>query len=81
VQGVGYRANTRRIANRLGLKGYVRNLRDGSVEIHAEGDDEMIERLIQWCYRGPTGAVVKKVLIEKTESTGDYKDFLIKRTF
>ena len=81
VQGVGYRANTRRIANHLGLKGWVRNLRDGRVEILAEGDEEMIDRLIQWCYRGPTGAYVRKVLIEKTESTRDFCDFQVKSTF
>ena len=80
VQGVGYRANTRRMANQLGLKGWVRNLRDGRVEIIAEGDEEMIDRLIQWCYRGPTSAYVSKVTIEKGEPTGEFNGFKVKST-
>ena len=80
VQGVGYRANTRRMANQLGLKGWVRNLRDGRVEIVAEGDEEMIDRLIQWCYRGPTSAYVSKVTIEKYTPTGEFNGFHIKST-
>lgn len=80
VQGVGYRANTRRMATQLGLKGWVRNLRDGRVEIIAEGEEEMIDRLIQWCYRGPTSAYVSKVIIEKTEPTGEFNRFQIKST-
>ena len=80
VQGVGYRANTRRTANQLRLKGWVRNLRDGRVEIIAEGNEEMIDRLIQWCYRGPTSAYVSKVIIEKTEPTGEFNGFHVKST-
>ena len=75
VQGVGYRASTRRLAYQLGLKGWVRNLRDGKVEILVEGSEEMIEILIQWCYRGPTSANVRKVNLEKTEATGEFHDF------
>ncbi|TRO54393.1 acylphosphatase, partial [Candidatus Bathyarchaeota archaeon] len=48
VQGVGFRANTNRMANQLGLKGWVRNLRDGKVEIIAEGEPELVDRLILW---------------------------------
>ena len=80
VQGVGYRANARRKAYQLGLKGLARNLRDGRVEIIAEGEERMIDRLIQWCYRGPTGAYVSKVNIEKAEATGEFQGFTIKST-
>jgi acylphosphatase len=80
VQGVGFRANTNRMANQLGLKGWVRNLRDGGVEIVAEGDPEIIERLIQWCHRGPTSAFVSKVSVEKTDATGEFRGFSIKST-
>lgn len=80
VQGVGYRASTRRLAYQLGLKGWVRNLRDGKVEILVEGSEEMIEILIQWCYRGPTSANVRKVNLEKTEATGEFHDFTVKST-
>ena len=80
VQGVGYRANTRRKAYQLGLTGWVRNLRDGRVEMMAEGGEEMIDRLIQWCYRGPTSAYVSKAIMEKTEATGEFQRFTVKST-
>ena len=80
VQGVGFRANTNRMANQLGLKGWVRNLRDGKVEIITEGDPELIERLIQWCHRGPTSAYVSKVSVEKTDAKGEFRGFSIKST-
>jgi acylphosphatase len=80
VHGVGYRANVRRKAYQLELKGWARNLRDGKVEILVEGEEEMIDRLIQWCHRGPTGAYVSKVTIEKTEARGEFQRFTIKST-
>jgi acylphosphatase len=80
VQGVGYRANTRRMANQLSLKGWVRNLRDGRVEILVEGDEEMVERLIQWCHRGPTSAYVSMVSTETSEAQGEFDRFSVKST-
>ena len=80
VQGVGYRANTRRMANQLKLKGWVRNLRDGRVEIMVEGEEEMVERLIQWCHRGPTSAYIRKVISEKSEPQRDFDRFRVKST-
>ncbi|MFC1802383.1 acylphosphatase [Thermoproteota archaeon] len=80
VQGVGFRANTRRMANQLGLKGWARNLRDGRVEIVVEGELELAERLIQWCNRGPTSAYVSKITTEKTEATGEFNRFTVKST-
>lgn len=80
VQGVGYRANTRRMANQLKLKGWVRNLRDGRVEIMVEGEEEMVERLIQWCHRGPTSAYIRKVTSEKSEPQRDFDRFRVKST-
>jgi acylphosphatase len=61
VQGVGYRAATRREATRLGLSGWVRNLPDGRVELEAEGPDAQVAALIAWCSRGPAGAMVDGV--------------------
>ncbi len=78
VQGVGYRANTRRMANQLKLKGWVRNLRDGKVEIIVEGEEEMVDRLIQWCHRGPTSAYVSKVSSEKSEALSEFDRFRVK---
>lgn len=61
VQGVFFRAGTQKEAARLGLKGWVRNASDGSVEAVAEGERETLEKFIAWCHRGPPAAVVKKV--------------------
>jgi acylphosphatase len=58
VQGVGFRWFVREKARRLGLRGWVRNLRDGSVEVVADGDDAQIELLKEELRRGPPGAAV-----------------------
>lgn len=79
VQGVGFRANARRKASELGLKGWVKNLRNGDVELVAEGEEALVNRLIEWCHHGPSGAYVSNVTIEKTEPTGDFWGFTVKR--
>ena len=78
VQGVGYRANTRRMANKLNLHGWVRNLRNGNVEIIVEGPESEVQKLIVWCHRGPTSAFVSKVKVEKSEPTGEFDSFRTK---
>ncbi|MGD0232171.1 MAG: acylphosphatase [Syntrophorhabdales bacterium] len=77
VQGVYYRHNTKRKADELRLRGMVRNLPDGSVEIVCEGDEREIERLIEWCRQGPRGAFVDGVDVEWYEQTGAFNDFAI----
>jgi acylphosphatase len=74
VQGVGFRWRTSLEANRLGLKGYVRNLRDGRVYIEAEGTREQLENFVGWCKKGP--GVVKDVNVEAFPPAG-YKEFRI----
>ena len=64
VQGVGYRAWTMEAAQKLRLVGWVRNLKDGSVEALAYGAPEAIESLIAACHQGPSFARVSDVLIE-----------------
>ncbi len=61
VQGVGYRYATVREARRLGLAGWVRNCRDGSVEIVVEGPAPAVDPLVSWCHRGPAAARVTSV--------------------
>jgi acylphosphatase len=79
VQGVGFRANARRKAAEYGLKGWVRNLQNGDVELIAEGEETLVDRLIEWCYHGPSGAYVRDVKVEKTDATGEFWGFTIKR--
>ncbi len=76
VQGVGFRHFTYRIAKRLNVRGYVRNAEDGTVEIHAEGDEENLEQFLVQVSRGPTMAVVTDVRVEETPVQG-YEDFEI----
>ncbi|WP_072389709.1 acylphosphatase [Hyphomicrobium sp. CS1GBMeth3] len=70
VQGVGYRLWTQRTAVALGLGGFVRNRRDGSVEAVFHGPDEAVADMLKRCLAGPSGAAVTKVetLAEVDES-------------
>ena len=64
VQGVFFRANTKRQAQALGIYGWVRNLTDGRVEIVAQGPREALAELIRWCQEGPSTARVDRVDID-----------------
>jgi acylphosphatase len=61
VQGVGYRYAMAEAATALGLAGWVRNRRDGTVEALVQGDADALERLVAWCRRGPPAARVTAV--------------------
>ncbi|NOZ29795.1 MAG: acylphosphatase [Chloroflexi bacterium] len=77
VQGVFFRAETQRMARKLGLTGWVRNLWDGRVEAVFEGDPQDIEHMIRWCWRGPEEAAVENVEVRYERPSGKYKDFYI----
>ena len=70
VQGVGFRFFAERAARELGLRGWVRNLPDGSVETLVEGDDAAIEQYLQRLRRGPAGARVDSCVVEDRPSEG-----------
>lgn len=53
VQGVGFRWRTVREASALGIKGFVRNMPDGSVYIEAEGSARQLRTFVDWCRKGP----------------------------
>ena len=78
VQGVFYRATAYEVAIKIGVTGFVINLPDGSVLIEAEGTDEQLNQLIEWCNSGPQFAVVDEVKIIDGELKG-YTDFQIRR--
>jgi acylphosphatase len=61
VQGVFFRQSAMEKAVQLGLKGWVRNCEDGTVEAEAEGNEEALKRFIEWCHDGPQRASVDKV--------------------
>jgi acylphosphatase len=61
VQGVSYRAYAADEAMRLGLHGWVRNRKDGSVEALVDGDDRTIERFVEWCKTGSPASTVQSV--------------------
>ena len=73
VQGVGFRFYMQRKARELGVAGWVRNRRDGSVEAMVEGDAGAIEAMTSWARRGPPSAVVAEVKV--SEGNGDYSTF------
>ena len=78
VQGVGFRFTVQRYAIRLGLKGWVRNTPDGCVEAVFEGEEENINRIIEWCHQGSTHSKVKNVEIKYQEPKNEFSDFTIK---
>jgi acylphosphatase len=79
VQGVFFRAFVSRQASKLGLTGYVRNLRDReAVEVVAEGERKQLEELISYLKVGPPAARVERVVTNWSEHTGSYSEFSIR---
>jgi len=71
VQGVGYRDAMRREALRLGVAGWVRNRRDGSVEAMVQGTAGQVAAIMAWVHRGPPTAMVLRVEEDDGEGTFD----------
>ena len=77
VQGVFFRHNTQETASRLGLKGWVKNRMDGTVEALFEGDRDKVDEIIQWCHHGPSAARVENVHVTWERYAGDCDDFSV----
>ncbi|OFZ22505.1 MAG: hypothetical protein A2202_06885 [Bdellovibrionales bacterium RIFOXYA1_FULL_36_14] len=79
VQGVCFRANTVRFVMKtdLDIRGYVKNLSNGDVEVLAQGDSKNLEILHDWLKKGPPMAKVVSVKVVKIDSFCDYDDFKI----
>ena len=70
VQGVYFRNSTRRVAERQGVAGWVRNTGDGTVEAVFEGAPEAVERLVAFCREGPPGASVDEIEVRDEQPEG-----------
>lgn len=77
VQGVGYRYYCYRKAEQYNLRGYVKNLSDGSVEVEAEGDKNLMNDFIKDLRTGPVNASVKSVTFEELPFENKYSEFRI----
>jgi len=78
VQGVGFRYTTVRVASRLSLAGWIRNMPDRSVAVRAQGDDEAITRLITFLEAGPPAASVTALSIRDVPVVADLGGFEIR---
>jgi len=77
VQGVGFRYTTQNIALRHNVQGYVRNLRDGRVELVMEGDEKEMDEIVQTVSERMRG-YVRKVESQVAPATGEFQQFTIK---
>ncbi len=78
VQGVFFRAATRRMASEIGVTGWVRNTPTGMVEVVAEGRKPQLDRLIEFCRSGPQGAKVDEIEIAWEKFRDEFSDFSVK---
>jgi len=77
VQGVCFRAYAEEEAQSLGLKGWVKNLLDGRVEVVCEGEKDDVERFVEWCHNGPPGARVRDIDVSWETVGGEFDAFTI----
>jgi acylphosphatase len=80
VQGVGYRYFVLEIAELLGIYGWVRNRWDDTVEVLAEGERSVVEKLLDALRRGPRGAFVSSVKADWEKPTGEFHNFRVAMT-
>jgi acylphosphatase len=78
VQGVGFRSQTRWMARKLGLKGWVRNLGTGEVETVFEGDDFLVRQMVDWCRKGPKTSKVSGYKVSFEKYTGEFEKFEVR---
>ncbi|SFH30350.1 acylphosphatase [Pedobacter insulae] len=74
VQGVFFRASTKAVADQMGVKGLVKNERDGSVYIEAEAVQPILAMFLEWCNEGPDKSTVENVEVKEGE-VKNYRNF------
>jgi acylphosphatase len=77
VQGVYFRQNTKQVATRHRVTGWVSNLSDGSVEAVFEGDKMDVNEVIEWCHIGPSNSRVDDVDVRFEKYSGEFESFTI----
>ena len=77
VQGVAFRWYAVQEAERLGVRGWIRNEPDESVAGHLEGPDDAVDPMVAWCRHGPSYAAVRHVAVTEARLTGA-EDFAIR---
>ena len=78
VQGIGYRFFVERVANELGVTGYVKNMTDGSVKVEAEASRDVLELFTAELKKGPSIAYVESVFVNITDNLEYFKKFGVK---
>lgn len=78
VQGVFFRISTEKEAKKIGVTGFVRNEKDGTVYIEAQGTEKQLDDLVEWCKRGPDRARVDEVVVKEI-LLGEEKEFKVMR--
>lgn len=78
VQGVGFRATVRRYALHYGIKGYVTNKSDGTVEVVAQSDQEVLDRFLNSIKEFPRGARIKECRVTNFVSSETFSNFVIR---
>ncbi len=77
VQGVFFRDSARKQAMRADVNGWVRNRPEGTVEVVAEGQEEQVRKLVEWCRHGPPSARVTRVRETQEHFSGEFSDFQV----
>ena len=78
VQGVFFRANTKKCADALRLTGWVKNTYDGRVEAVFEGEEEKVHQAIEWCASKQPHAKVDNKQVDISEAKGEFEEFFIR---
>jgi len=78
VQGVFFRQSTRVMAIKNNVNGWIRNLDDGRVEIVAEGENQNIDNLVNWCKTGPANSRVDEFELSNEDPISEFENFEVK---